>query len=526
MNPHSDRMHSAERTTVETPVPQPDRLSRAEHADMIGLEPPRGLKPFAHVPSRVHFFGAGGAGVSGAARLLVEHGHRVTGHDRAESEHVELLRCLGVDVEVDASNSKLAPQDAKLIVHSAAIPLDDPRLRDAHSRGVPAVKYAELLRRITPELRTLAIAGTHGKTTTSWLVYHALRGVADLLGSNAKRPGALVGGICRLLGQNATSSENGGWFSVEACEYDRSFLQLAPRGAVITNVEADHLDYYGDLDAIKAAFAHFADRIPPDGLLVVGREVARSVEESARCSVWRFGRELQVEIQGERFGRYRFEVRGPNFDGVEVELSIPGEFNVENATLALGLVVGLAAREDGIDPQLAARAAARSLERYVGSKRRFEPWGDVGGVCVIHDYAHHPTEVRVTLEAARRAFPKLPLHVLFQPHQHSRTARFFDDFVESLRKADRVVVADVYGARAHIDGEHMAGSAELARALQHANVAATWGGGLSSSVKRLIEALPDECAVLVLGAGDVENVKDELQNQLAVRGAASRGSRR
>ncbi len=494
--------------------------------DALELPPLGKLQPFASVPRRVHLFGAGGAGVSGAARLLVEHGHVVSGHDRAPSDHVELLRTLGVAVEVDPSNAKLAPADAELVVRSAAIPLDDPRVRDAEARGLTVLKYAELLRRVTPERRTLAVAGTHGKTTTSWFLFHALAALANEFRASQPRPGALVGGICRRLGQNATSAAEGGWFSVEACEYDRSFLQLSPFGAAITNVEADHLDYYGTFDAIKGAFAHFADRLPFEGLLVVGQEVPRLVEEAARCKVWRFGRELTVQLRGERMGRFAFDLAGPGFEVTDVQLSIPGAFNVENASLALALAVGTAAAQGGIDLTAAARAAARGVAGYAGAKRRFETWFESGGITVVHDYAHHPTEVRVTLEAARRALPGRPLHVLFQPHQHSRTARFFDDFVEALRFADRVVVADVYGARAHIDGEHSAGASELAQALLAAKVNAVWGGKLSASVKRFVEALPADCAALVMGAGDVEDIKDELQNELAVRGTRQRGSRR
>jgi UDP-N-acetylmuramate--alanine ligase len=494
--------------------------------EALDLPPLGELQPFPRVPRRVHLLGAGGAGVSGAARLLVEHGHVVTGHDRAHSEHVELLKSLGVGVEVDPTNAAPIPADAELVVRSAAIPVDDPRLRAVAARSVPVLKYAELLALVTPERRTLAVAGTHGKTTTSWFLFHALAALTREFGESLPRPGALVGGICRRLNQNATSAARGGWFSVEACEYDRSFLQLSPFGAVITNVEADHLDYYGTLDAIRAAFSRFADRLATDGLLVVGSEVPRTVEEASRAPVWRFGRELVVSLRGERAGRFAFDLSGPGFSVANVELSIPGAFNVENASLALALAVGTAARERGIDLSAAARAAARGIAGYSGAKRRFETWFTVGGTTVVHDYAHHPTEVRVTLEAARRALPGRPLHVLFQPHQHSRTARFFDDFVEALRFADRVVVADVYGARAHIDGEHTAGASELAQALVGARVPAVWGGKLATSVKRFVEALPEDCAALVMGAGDVEECKDELRQRLAVRRSRPRGSRR
>jgi UDP-N-acetylmuramate--alanine ligase len=492
-----------------------------------------------HLPERVHLLGAGGAGVSGAALLLRAAGHRVSASDRAESEHTRMLRAAGIDVRVGDEDQHL-PEGVGLLVRSAAVPESDARVREAQERGVPVLKYSELLGRITPAGRTLAVAGTHGKTTTSWMLQHALRGLCDTLrvdeAARARRPdaprpgalpapGALIGGVCREQGVNALRQESGGWFAVEACEYDRSFLQLAPAGAVITNVEADHLDYFGDLDAIKGAFARFADRVHPDGLLAVGPELPRRVEAGARCPVWRLGRDLKVQLLSERAGCFSFRLRGPEFTVEELRLAVPGRFNVDNAALAIALCVGLAAREWCLDPEAAAHAAARGLERFRGSQRRFEPWGEVGGVSVVHDYAHHPTEVRVTLEAARRALPGRPLHVLFQPHQYSRTARFLREFAESLAFADRVTVAEVYGARAHIDGETSAGAEELVDQARALGVDAHTGGPLRTAVKRFVGGLPTPCAALVLGAGDVGGIRDELLGELALSRALESRSR-
>jgi UDP-N-acetylmuramate--alanine ligase len=508
--------------------PGPRAVSnRLEPRQLAGDGAPSRRGPIPGMPRRVHLLGAGGAGVSGAARILIDHGHELTAHDRAQGEHIELLRSIGVSVEISPQESARVPEDAELVVRSAAVPLDSRAVREAEERGLAVLKYSEALGRITPIGRTLAIAGTHGKTTTSWMVHHALRGLAECDPAVERpRPGAIVGGVCCTLGTNAVTEDEGGWFAVEACEYDRSFLNLTPQGAIVTNVEADHLDYYGDIEAIKCAFARFVDRVPLNGLLVVGRDVTRQVAQNARCPVWRLGRELKVDLLGERCGCFSFRLIGPEFVLPGVTLAVPGHFNVDNAACAIGLVVGLAAREWNIDPHTAALAAARGVERYQGSQRRFERWGEFGGVQIVHDYAHHPTEVRVTLEAARRVFPGRPLHVLFQPHQHSRTARLLDEFVDSLRMADRVVIADVYGARAHVDGQPQAGAPELVAGLSSARVPASLGGGLKESVRALCEHLPVDCAVLVLGAGDIVSVKDDLFAQLALCGPARRGSRR
>ncbi len=501
-------------TPIETRAPTSIRQNGADEDELV-----------PQVARRVHLLGAGGAGLSGAALLLHARGHAISGHDRSDSRFVRALRSLGIDVQLRESRAELLPQDVELVARSAAIGEDDPQVREARRRGLTVLKYSELLGRITPARRTLAVSGTHGKTTSSWMVHYALRGLCEAAGRGAPFPGALVGGVCRTQGSNAVAPGRGGWFAAEACEYDRSFLQLAPEGAIITNVEADHLDYYGTLEAIEEAFARFADRIHADGLLVVGSQVPECITAAAPCPVWRLGREFKIELLGEQHGYFRFRLVGPGWATPPLQLAVPGDFNVENAACALALAVGLVGRVWRLDPSEAAACAARALSRYKGSERRFEPWGTIGGVELVHDYAHHPTEVRKTLEAARRALPGKPIHVLFQPHQHSRTARFLDEFVESLRGSQRVVVADVYGARAHID-RFAAGAAELVTRLKRAGVEAELGGDPKSSMKKLAAGLIAGEAALILGAGDIDLAKNELLEELALRSAPQRGARR
>ncbi len=493
-------------------------------ASMTSAPPPAPSRSLLNgFPRRVHLLGGGGAGVSAIARLLVDHGHAVSAHDRGESEHTQRLREWGVALEIGPQQGARVPADAQLVVRSAAVSADDSSVRSALERGVPVLKYAEALARVAPVGRTLAIAGTHGKTTTSWMTYYALRGMADdavAAGGDEVQiaPGAIIGGACRRLGTNALTPGSRGWFAVEACEYDRSFLQLSPHAAAITNIEADHLDYYGSLEAIKSAFSRFADRVAQNGVLVLGRDVPRGVENAARCKVWRVGRELKVRLLAERAGYFSFELEGPEFHSGPLELGAPGHFNVDNAACALGLAVAAAAPACGLEFQAAAQAAARSLARYQGAQRRFERWGEVGDVALIHDYAHHPTEVRVTLETARRVFPGRALHVLFQPHQHSRTAHFLEEFAQALRLGDQVVVADVYGARAHL-GERSAGSPELVERLANLGVQAQAGGDALEAARCAALAVRAPTALLVLGAGDIVRVQDALLAHLANRGA-------
>jgi len=482
-------------------------------------------QPFTALPRRVHLLGAGGAGVSGVGRILASRGGRVSGHDRAGSQMFDALEELGFPLELGESRASSLPADVELVVRSAAVPPEDPQVVAALERGIPVLKYAEVLQRLARPERTLAVAGTHGKTTASWMLWYALEGIAEARGGPVA--GALIGGICRRLSTNALGGSRGAWFCFEACEYDRTFLHLSPRGAIVTNVEEDHLDYYHSFDNIQRAFACFLDEVASDGLIVLGREVPEAVELGGRdTEIWRLGRELEVDLEGEERGRFRFRLRGPGWATPPVQLAVPGHFNVENAALSIGLAIGLSARVLRLDPSTLAESAALGVERFLGVHRRFEPWGSRSGVDVVHDYAHHPTEVRVTIEAALRSFPGRLLHVLFQPHQHSRTSRFLEAFADSLRAADRVVVADVYGARKHLDGVQYAGARELVQALAQRRVEAVEGGPLASSVQRFVSGLPAgeaRATALVLGAGDVELVRESLLDGIAQR-CTSRGT--
>lgn len=515
---------------------QPQPRPPATDSGKAQADPPRLLEC---LPKHVHLLGAGGAGLSGVARLLLARGHSLTGYDREQSPFTRALEALGVPIALGDSEAEQLPippshldssfdsTDATLVrpvaavIRSAAIGDDDPQLQRARSLGWADFKYAELLGRLAPKGRTLAVAGTHGKTTSSWMLHHALTGIATEL-SSVPAPGVLVGGIDTSLKTNAVAPEAGGWFGTEACEYDRSFLRLDPTGALITNVEADHLDCYKTLEGVQEAFALFAGRLPREGLLVLGADVPDLVEHATRAEVWRLGRELHLDLEEVTRGCRAFRLRGPGWATPSVQLAVPGDFNVENAALALALAVGVqAGHGSGHSLQVRAQSAAAGLENFNGVLRRFEHWGVEQGLDLVHDYAHHPTEVEATLRTARRVFPGAPLHVLFQPHQHSRTAHFLEGFVQALKTADRVVVADVYGARTAMDSQ-AAGAENLVRALSREGVQAVQGGPPLQASEIFAAELTFETAGLVLGAGDIDGIKDDLLSRLAVRSASPR----
>jgi UDP-N-acetylmuramate--alanine ligase len=464
------------------------------------------------LPRRIHLLGAGGAGVSGLARLLLARGHKLSGHDRSSGPLLEGLAPLGVALTTGPSSGEQLPGPTELVIRSAAVPVDDPQVRAARERGVPVLKYAEALGRLAPAGRTLAVAGTHGKTSTAWLLLHALRSaLADA--ADEDRPGALIGGTCRTLATNALPPGRDGWFVVEACEFDRSFLQLAPHAALITNVDADHLDCFGSLDGVVEAFAQFAERVAPSGVLVLGADVPPAVERAARARVLRLGRDFELVPRGVTAGCHRFELRGLGRDPLPVELAVPGAFQCGNGALALALGSALLGAERA--PRLAA-----GLGQYRGAGRRFESWGSCEGVELVHDYAHHPTEVRATLAAAAEVFPGQPLHVLFQPHQQERTARLLEEFAQSFGAATTVVVAEVYGARRPGTDQPAADAGTLVDRLRFRGVEAERGGTLAQSTERFLGHLRGPCAALVLGAGDVDTVRDDLLRSLSLRSGA------
>jgi len=472
------------------------------------------------LPNRVHLLGAGGAGLSALARVLHARGHELSGHDRARSAMYDELARTGVLLVEGQSRPEHLPQGVELVVRSAAVPDDDPQVAAARERGVPVQKYAEVLGRIAPAGRALALAGTHGKTTSSWMLYHALSGLAALR-AGEPAPSAIVGGLSRALDTNAVVGDPDGWFALEACEFDRSFHALSPFGAVVSNLEAEHLDCFGDLAGVEQAFAEFVARVSPDGLLVLGAEVPELVERACPARVWRLGRELHIEALELVHGCARFALRGPDFELPAIELAVPGEFNAFNAALVLGLAAGVSAATSTEE----CAALASGVHEYVGTKRRFERWGKSGGVELVHDYAHHPTEVRAVIGAARAVFPERVLHVLFQPHQESRTAHFLEEFADALETAERVVVTPVYGARVYTDDEPRAGARELARALDERGTDCVVGQTPAAALDALVDGAIPGSVVLVLGAGDIEDVQHELRHELALRGPAPSASR-
>jgi UDP-N-acetylmuramate--alanine ligase len=446
----------------------------------------------------VHFIGIGGAGMSGIARIMLARGLKVSGTDRRDSPTMRGLAALGARVEVGHDAAHLA--DATTVVVSTAIRGENPELVAARKRGLRVVPRAVALAAVMAGRRSVAVAGTHGKTSTTSMLTVAVQACGV-------DPSFAIGGTLNESGSNAHAGQ-GDVFLAEADESDRSFLLLAPHGAIVTNVEADHLDNYGDLAAVEAAFDAFVRTVPADGFLVLCADDpgAARLAGVAGCSPVRLrtyglqpGADLQlVDLRVAPDGtRYTAVLDGRSLG--EVHIRLPG------AHMALNSAAALLA---GLELGLPAPGLIGGLGRFGGVHRRFELKGVATGVRVYDDYAHHPTEVAAQLRAARAVTGSGRLLVLFQPHLYSRTAQFAVGFGEALGLADEVVVMEVYGAREDpvpgVTGALVADAVPLPSG--RVAFEPSWSAAAPAMAAR---ARPGDL-VVTMGAGDVSMVGPEV----------------
>ena len=446
--------------------------------------------------------GIGGCGMSGLASLLLHRGARVSGSDMQESPELTRLAQRGAKISTQ-QRPETVPADADLVVVSAAIPPDHPERLAAQRRGLKVIDYAELLGLVMASREGIAISGTHGKsTTTAWLTY--------LLKQAGLDPSFVVGASVEQLG-GGSGVGDGPHFIAEACEYNRSFLNLTPRRAVILNIEEDHLDCYPDLDAIRDAFAAFAARVPPDGLVVLNAQDAqcRTIAPGLRAAVQTCGVDDGVTWQAANItlenGHYKFNVRYHGDMQGHVRLGIPGRHNVDNALAVIACAHDCGVPWDSIKAGLA---------EFRGARRRLELRGEVNGIRVLDDYAHHPTEIRATLHAARERYTPRRLWCVFQPHQHSRTRFLLADFARSFAEADVVVVPDIYFVRDSERERELVSAADLVVQICRNGGWARYVGEFEAIVDLLAPDVQPGDVVLTMGAGNIWKVADELVQRL------------
>lgn len=452
----------------------------------------------------IHMVGIGGAGMSALAGLLLDRGARLTGSDRTESSVTRRLGERGVILSIGAHRAENVPRQVDRLIHSSAVGAENVEVVEAGRRGALLERYSRAVGRLLGERRGIAIAGTHGKTTTAALVAWGLR-VAG------REPSFVIGGEARDLG-TAGAWGPGADLVVEACEHGESFLDMPYEIGAILNVEADHLDVFGDLEGVRRAFRRFAGMLPESGRLLLGRAAALALghDESERRSGPADRRILTFALEGpadvtvrdlsESGGCCSFALDGAVESG-QIVCRLPGRHFAEDA-LAAATVLAQAGVED--------QAIVAAIGSFRGVGRRLEPLVQ-GDVALIYDYAHHPTELSGVNQAIRAAYPGRRLLAVFQPHQASRTRHLFAGLVEALSLFDRALVSDIFVTRDSPADRASVSSADLAAEIRRSGGSARPVGDLDQTMAAIREELLSGDVLLLLGAGDIDRLRDEAQ---------------
>ncbi len=447
--------------------------------------------------SRIHFVGIGGIGMSGIAEILLSQGFIVSGSDAVRSEITDYLSSLGAQIYIGHDAHHIA--GAEVVVYSSAVKVNENvEVVAAKERSIPIIRRAEMLAEVSRLNYCLAIAGTHGKTTTT-----SLCGLTLI--KAGFDPTVLVGGRLRGLGGTNARLGGGKWTVVEADEYDRSFLQLLPTVAIINNIEAEHLDIYGTEDEVKKAFIEFANKTPFYGFAALGLDDAgaRSILSEIGKKTVTFGLSPLADyraaniVQEERTSKIEVLRHGEYLGNVT--LQVPGLHNIKNAMAAVAV---------GCELGIPFSSICEALQEFSGVYRRFEILGEVNGVLVVDDYAHHPTEVRAALAAARNGWKRRIVSV-FQPHTYSRTRDFYREFAQSFDDADILIITDIYPARElPIEGISSEMIADAARKYGHRSV--RYIPDKNKAAIALKDILTEGDMLITLGAGDISAIARKI----------------
>jgi UDP-N-acetylmuramate--alanine ligase len=458
----------------------------------------------------VHLVGIGGIGMSGIAEVLLTLGYRVSGSDLKASENTRHLASLGGVIHVGHHESNLATTVDVVVVSSAVRP-SNPEVAAAKARQIPVIPRAEMLAELMRLKYGVAIAGSHGKTTTTSMV-------ASVLAHGGLDPTVVIGGKVNSLGSSARLGQ-GEFMVVEADESDGSFLKLSPTIAVVTNVDSEHLDHYGDLAALKKAFLDFVNKVPFYGLTVLclDHEGLQALLPKIERRYRTYGLSTQADLMADALAfdgaRTAFDVHLHGRRLGHVTLQVPGVHNVLNALAAIAV---------GFEVDLPWPVIRDGLEGFSGVQRRFQVKGEVAGVLVVDDYGHHPAEIRATLAAARRGFGRR-LVVAFQPHRYTRTRDCFDDLLTAFNQSDVLVGTEIYPAGEEpIEGVEGARLFAAIRAHGHRDV--TFVSERGALVTALLDRIEPGDLVLTLGAGDITQVSDALVEALAERAEGASGA--
>lgn len=451
-------------------------------------------------PVHVHFIGIGGISMSGLAEILLSRKFPVSGSDSHESALTDQLAAQGAMIHYPQMAENIT-DDIDVVVYTAAIHPDNPEFRAAQEKNLPMLTRAQLLGEIMRNYKeAINVSGTHGKTTTTSMI-------TEILLEAHKDPTVSVGGMLKDIGGNIRV---GGQetFVVEACEYTNSFLSFFPTIEVILNVEADHLDFFKDIDDIRHSFKLFAEKLPEDGLLVINKDIKHSeyFTQELKCRVVTFGHEKDADytanfISYDKFAHPSYTLFYKGEELARVELGVTGEHNIYNSLAAVAVARSL---------DIPMEVILRGLKRFTGTDRRFQKKGSVNGFTIIDDYAHHPQEIAATIEAAKK-YPHRKLWIVFQPHTYSRTAALLDDFAGALSQADEIVLADIYAARE----KNTIGisSDDLRKHMLEQNTNVYYIPKFEDIEDFLLQHVEEGDVLITMGAGDIYKVGDDLLKQ-------------
>lgn len=425
----------------------------------------------------IHFIGVGGIGMSALARYYLHEGWQVSGSDSTESENTKKLESEGAEIVYNQNNTiiydseKEPTKNIDIIVYTEAMSPDNPEMLAARQSGIKMLNYFEALAEVANEYYLIAVSGTHGKTTTTAML-------ADILEEASYDPTLVVGSLRMKTGSNFRAGKSK-YFIAEACEYKRDFLHLKPDVLVITNLEHEHVDYYKDLADVQNAFRELAEKVPEDGVVVtdLSQSSIKPVVEGLKCEVVDYREYLDIKRR----------------------LTQPGVYNQLNAAAAVAVATYLGLESETIKV---------ALENFAGTKRRFEYKGDYNNAPIYEDYAHHPTEIKATISAARDKYPNSKLTVVFQPHTYSRTKTLFADFIAALSQADRIIMMPIYAAREENQGD--VSSQQIVTELQKLDKEAIHFETPEAAALEIKETVSSDDVVIVMGAGNVTQISNQL----------------
>lgn len=446
--------------------------------------------------SKIHFIGIGGVSMSGLAEIALSMGYRISGSDMVQSDTTDKLAKNGIEIFI--GHSKENVHGADLVVYTAAVKHDNPEYVEAHELNIRSMERSEFLGELTLlSQETVSICGTHGKTTTTSMI-------AISFINGGKDPYVQVGADLKQLDGNYRVGKYP-YLIIESCEYVDSFLQFHPETVALLNIEEDHLDYFKDIEAIKASFKKFVEKVPERGYVIYNADDPKCVEvvKDLKCHKISFALKnsdadwVATDIKLNDTGFYSF-VATNGYETIDIDLHVVGYHNIANALATIAT-----SRAHGIELDI----IKKSLEEFTGASRRFEYRGTLNGAKVFDDYAHHPTEIQATISAAK-TLPHERIWVVFQPHTYSRTKSLWKEFTESFKDVDNLLLLDIYAAREKDDGE--TSSQNLAEAINEVSNNCLFMSSFSSCIEYLKENVKEKDIVLTIGAGTVTKISHEI----------------